>query len=63
MPDEQIKMVLPCRCPHCQEEIVVAINMPVPLIDIATAEDYSDVLDGQPTIEQSYDTPEEPETV
>ena len=28
--ENEVKMVLPCQCPHCGEDIVIKLDLPAP---------------------------------
>ncbi len=48
MADEpQIKMALPCVCPHCDKEIVIKFDIPAPQVtDVLTMEQLDEETKG-----------------
>jgi hypothetical protein len=48
MDEQEIKMVLPCNCPHCGEPLVMKFDFPIPEVEVTAAE--------------KHDTSKEPET-
>lgn len=44
MTNENIKMILPCKCPGCQEEILVCMEIPTPYIArVVTSKDVEKI--------------------
>jgi len=56
---ESTKMIFPCSCPHCGQDIIIDLNQPHPTIDITTPEEVPD--DIKEIIENEHDITETPE--
>jgi hypothetical protein len=57
--EQTIKMVVPCDCPHCGQQIILNINQPYPTVDVLTPQELPEEIKN--VIENQNDTPQEPE--
>lgn len=58
MENDSIKMVVPCVCPHCGDQIVVNINQPYPTIDVLSPDQAPDDIKN---VIENHDTTQEPD--
>ncbi|MBW2559182.1 MAG: hypothetical protein JRD69_10195 [Deltaproteobacteria bacterium] len=59
--DTEVKMVLPCKCPHCHMDIVVKLDMPSPVVtDVLKPDDVDE--DIKKLIKEEDDITKEPKT-
>lgn len=59
--DPEVKMVLPCVCPHCGKDLVIKLDVPSPNVtDVLKSEDVSE--DIKKLINENDDTPKKSKT-
>lgn len=61
MEKTEVKMILPCQCPHCGKDIVVKLDIPSPEITgVIKTEDVDENIKN--LINEKNDTPEKTTT-
>lgn len=57
----QVKMVLPCQCPHCGKDIIIKLDTPTPYIEVVKPEDVDENIK-KLLAHEKKDSIEEPQT-